>query len=100
MISCWEEGYWDYALDGACTDYGGCTFVQVCKAINPDDWLPVNFEQRVWDPLARAETTVAEYERSWGHVREGGEVAAAGEVASTPQDGAALGDELAGMMGR
>ena len=69
MIRCWEEGYWDYSLDGGCTEYGGCSFQRVCKSNEPEAWLPVYFEQRVWDPLARAETTVAEYEASWGHVR-------------------------------
>ena len=70
MIRCWEEGYWDYSLDGGCTEYGGCSFQLVCKSNEPEAWLPVYFEKRVWDPLARAETTVAEYEKSWGHVRD------------------------------
>lgn len=69
MIRCWEEGYWDYSLDGGCTEYGGCSFQRVCKSSEPESWLPVYFERRVWDPLARKEVTVAEYEASWGHVR-------------------------------
>lgn len=101
MIAMWEEGYWDYSLDGACTDYGGCTFVQVCKARDPDEWLPINFEQRVWDPLARTEMSVAAYEASWGHQR-GDALPAAAEVCGTVQygDGNALGAELRGMMGK
>ena len=67
MIQCWESGMWDYNLDGACTDYGGCAFTRVCKASEPDNWLPVYFEQRVWDPLNRRECSVQEYEASWGH---------------------------------
>ena len=78
MIQCWEAGVWDWNLDGACTDYGGCSFVPVCKSSNPEDWLPVHFEQRVWDPLARAETTVAAYEASWNHTRAEGEPSAPG----------------------
>lgn len=70
MIQCWKDGYWDYAIDGGCTEYGGCTFTRVCKSAEPEAWLPVYFEQRVWDPLLRKETTVADYEASWGHVRE------------------------------
>lgn len=27
------------------------------------------FRQAVWDPLAKRELTVAEHEKSWGHVR-------------------------------
>ncbi len=69
MIQMWEEGYWDYNLDGSCTDYGGCPFTRVCKSSDPEAWLANEFEQRVWDPLARQETTVAEYEESWGHQR-------------------------------
>lgn len=70
MQRMWQEGYWDFSLDGACTEYGGCSFVQVCKSSTPEDWLPVYFEQRVWDPLARSEVSLADYEASWGHVRE------------------------------
>lgn len=61
----WEEGHWDYALDGACMEYGGCSMVSVCKSPDPDRWLPMSYEQRVWDPLARREMTVAEWEESW-----------------------------------
>jgi hypothetical protein len=70
MIRSWEEGYWDYDLDGACTDYGGCQFVRVCKSEDPETWLPVYFEKKVWDPLLRKETSVSEYEQSWGHKPE------------------------------
>ena len=66
MQQCWESGWWDFALDGACTEYGGCPFVAVCKSPNPDQWLETYFEQRVWDPLARRELTVEEYNASWG----------------------------------
>jgi hypothetical protein len=69
MIQCWREGYWDYALDGGCTEYGGCSFTRVCKSAEPESWLPVYFERRVWDPLLRKEVTVQEFEASWGHVR-------------------------------
>lgn len=67
MIRMWEEGYWDYNLDGACTDYGGCPFVRVCKSSDPDTWLPMHFERKVWDPLARKELTPTEHEASWNH---------------------------------
>lgn len=67
MIQCWQEGYWDWNIDHACAEYGGCTFTQVCKSANPETWLPMYFEQRVWDPLERTQKTVAEYEAKWGH---------------------------------
>lgn len=56
MIDCWKEGMWDYNLDHACTEYGGCALLQVCKSPEPEEWLPVYFERRKWDPLAREET--------------------------------------------
>jgi len=62
MIQAWKEGHWDYNLDHACTEYGGCGFVNVCKSAEPQNWLELYFRQRVWDPLARKEITVEEYE--------------------------------------
>ena len=67
MQRMWEEGYWDYALDHACAEYGGCSLTQICKSPDPDSWLPMYFAKRVWDPLARRELTVQEWEASWGH---------------------------------
>lgn len=67
MISLWESGHWDYNLDGACTEYGGCIFVKICKANDPDQWLPIEFTQKVWDPLERKEISIPEYEAKWGH---------------------------------
>jgi hypothetical protein len=65
----WETGWYDFAMDHACAEYGGCSMTQICKSNDPETWLPMYFEQRVWDPLARKELTVAEWEESWGHVR-------------------------------
>lgn len=66
-IAAWEAGHWDYSLDHACAEYGGCSMVSVCKSATPEDWLPMYFEKRVWDPLARVERSVADWEASWGH---------------------------------
>ena len=55
-VKCWEEGYWDWALDHACTEYGGCTFRQICLMQDPSPFLELNFERRRWDPLLRTET--------------------------------------------
>lgn len=62
MIKCWEEGYWDFNLDHACTEYGGCALAAVCKSANPDPWLKQYFVKRVWNPLARKEQSIEEYE--------------------------------------
>lgn len=66
MIECWTNGYWDYNLDNACNDYGGCGLSTICKSDNPETWLPMYFEKKVWDPLARKETTLAEWHEKWG----------------------------------
>lgn len=65
MIASWKANHWDYSLDHACAEYGGCPLVSVCKSPTPEDWLPMYFERRVWDPLARRQLTVAEWEASW-----------------------------------
>ncbi len=67
MEQCWRDEWWDYSLDSACVEYGGCSLRQICKSADPETWLPMSFEQRVWDPLARRELSVAEWEASWGH---------------------------------
>lgn len=95
MIQCWEEGYWDFDLDSACNSYGQCSFTKICKSADPESWLPTFFEQRVWDPLLRKETTVEEYEASWGHVRA---VPREIPTPSVLMNGDELSDELAEMM--
>ncbi len=67
MQECWESGWWDYDMGEACGSYGGCSLTSICKSQDADAWLPVRMEQRVWDPLARRELTVNEWEQSWGH---------------------------------
>lgn len=52
----WEEGYFDYSLDHACNEFGGCVFKQVCQSPEPEKWLAVGFEKRRWDPVTRVET--------------------------------------------
>lgn len=71
-IEMWKEGYWDYDLNGACAEYGGCNMVSICKSAEPEQWLPMYFDRRVWDPLARKELTVEEWEASWGHTKPAG----------------------------
>ena len=59
-IACWKEGYWDWALDHACTEYGGCAFRQICAVQDPEPFLRMNFEQRYWNPLTREDTLLEE----------------------------------------
>ncbi len=58
MKECWESGLWDYDLDNACTDYGGCVFRRVCLSDDPTPWLATEFTRRKWDPVHRIETVL------------------------------------------
>lgn len=60
MQQAWEEGYFDYNLDHACTEYGGCPFRQACQMKDPTPLLKMQFERRRWDPLVRTETLLEE----------------------------------------
>jgi hypothetical protein len=57
-LKCWEEGYWDWSLDHACTEYGGCMYRQICLMQDPQPFLDLNFERRYWNPLTREETPI------------------------------------------
>lgn len=61
MVKAWKEGYWDFNLGEACGSYGGCKFVDACKSDTPDQWIVNEFEQRVWNPLAREELPLDQY---------------------------------------
>lgn len=56
MIQSWESGYWDFNLDHACAEYGGCPFRGVCQMRTPQALLEQQFERRRWDPVLRTET--------------------------------------------
>ena len=71
MIEAWKSGHWDYNLDHACSEYGGCALQTVCKSSDPEAWLKTYFVQRVWNPLAREEQTLAEYNASLAKLMEG-----------------------------
>jgi len=58
LITCWEEGYFDYNLDHACAEYGGCQFRQVCLMPQPEALLEQEFQRRRWDPITRTETVL------------------------------------------
>lgn len=60
MKQCWAEGYWDYNLDHACTEYGGCIFRDVClmKPEQVQPLLDMRFQRRSWNPVTREETVL------------------------------------------
>lgn len=55
LIVAWQGGYYDYNLDHACNEYGGCLFRRVCLSENPGPWLEQDYERRVWNPVERSE---------------------------------------------
>lgn len=62
MTAAWESGYFDYNLDHACAEYGGCPFRSVCQMKDPTTLLQQQFERRRWDPVARTETLLGDEE--------------------------------------
>lgn len=58
MIAAWKEGYFDYNLDHACAEYGGCQFRNVCQMRDPAALLEQQFARRRWDPVTRTETPI------------------------------------------
>lgn len=40
-------------FDSACTSYGGCGFAEACDHLDPEPFIEMSFEQRVWNPLAQ-----------------------------------------------
>lgn len=55
MIAAWRSATWDFNLDHACAEYGGCPFRNVCQMQQPEALLRQQFEQRIWDPVKREE---------------------------------------------
>lgn len=53
MIDCWNNGYWDYALDSACASYGSCAYMPLCKSKEPELWLEPDYVTRTWNPLEK-----------------------------------------------
>ena len=56
MIEAWKSGAWNMNLDHACTEYGGCTFRQICLVQDAEPFLETGFQRRMWSPLTRTET--------------------------------------------
>lgn len=56
MIEIWRSNEFSYQLDkGSCGAYGGCSYAILCNSQEPERWIPVNFEPRVWHPMLREE---------------------------------------------
>jgi hypothetical protein len=54
MIEYHRQGFYPPVLDKhSCNSYGGCGFHMLCEGPNPEGWIAVNYEPRVWNPLAK-----------------------------------------------
>ena len=65
LESMWKGGYYDYNLDYACNEYGGCQFRDICKSNRPESWLEAEFIPMVWNPIDREMVSVEDWENSW-----------------------------------
>jgi|SRR5687768_12642168 len=48
-----NEASFDYALGTACAAYGGCEFLRLCSSPNPESWIPTDYKNKHWNPLAK-----------------------------------------------
>ena len=55
MIASWERDKFSYNFGEACASYGGCQYIDLCCASQPEDWTS-NYEVRVWNPLLKEDT--------------------------------------------
>lgn len=60
MVDAWKMGtdykptQFRYALSkDACNAYGGCEFLPLCTSRTPDQFLPIEFRHRHWNPMAK-----------------------------------------------
>lgn len=53
MVAAWRSGIYDYALGAACAAYSGCEFKKLCTSAQPEQWLPIHYRQKYWNPLAK-----------------------------------------------
>lgn len=51
MIFNWEERQFDYAIGGACAEFGGCQFVPLCSSRSPSSWIASEYTNHSWNPL-------------------------------------------------
>jgi hypothetical protein len=52
LVRCWDTDWFDYDLAEACSMYGGCSFLPMCKSPEPSRWHSQYRIQR-WNPLNR-----------------------------------------------
>lgn len=53
-ITCYTTGKWSKCFGDACSAYGGCSYLDLCKAKHPENWI-TNYEVRTWSPINQGE---------------------------------------------
>lgn len=54
FITSWKRNRFSMALHkSVCAAYGGCEFRMLCKSPQPEEWIPLHFRKRVWNPLEK-----------------------------------------------
>lgn len=54
IVDAWTADCWPYCFGDACSSYGGCSFLDLCKADDHTKWLN-NYETRTWSPINQGE---------------------------------------------
>jgi hypothetical protein len=52
LVEADRTAYWQPSFGTECTNYGGCSFVDLCSSSDPDRWK-ADFARREWNPLVR-----------------------------------------------
>lgn len=51
MITAWKQSRYRKAFNAACSNYGGCPFIETCLSNNPEVVIEMNFVNHYWNPL-------------------------------------------------
>jgi hypothetical protein len=53
MVGYWKDDTRDYNFGGACTEYGGCSYRDLCVSAKPEVWYS-HFNRAKWNPINRS----------------------------------------------
>lgn len=52
MIRDYGEGKWEQSFGNACSQFGGCSYFDLCNSPNPEDWISQYYVPNTWNPMA------------------------------------------------
>jgi len=56
MKNAYATGQLSHNYDHACSNFGGCEFMDLCDTEDPKPWLERSHVRKHWDPITRKET--------------------------------------------